>query len=135
MLSSSATGHDRIGVTVPAALSLKDLGGVIGSLQVSITIAPQSAASSAPAISFSTVRVGSTTLSFTPPTQGNTFTAKFDHTLPAGATSLEFLLSGYTYSGRKQDAATYDVTTLITFQERGTTKQLVPGSTITLVKS
>lgn len=134
VLSTVSTAHDRTGVAVPATLSLKDLGGVTGSIGIVLTISPQPAAAAAPAVSFSTVRVGTASVPVSPSTAGNTFTANFSYTLPAGAATLDFLLSGYSYSGRKQDAATYAVTTVITFQERGATKQLTPNSSITLIK-
>jgi hypothetical protein len=56
---------------------------------------------------------------------GNTFT--FSSTLQAGATQLDFTLSGYISSGRKQDSGTFSVTSLITFQQGTETKQLTPG--------
>ena len=78
--------------------------------------------------------MGSATVPLNTSVAGNTFTADFSHTLPAGATTVDFLLSGYSYNGKKQDGAAYAVTTVITFQDRGTTTQLTPGSAITLVK-
>jgi hypothetical protein len=132
--STVSSAHDRSGVSVPATLSLRGLGGVTGSIQVALTISPDPAAAAAPTVSFSTVRVGSASVTVTPSVAGNKFTANFSQTLPAGATTLDFLLSGYSYTGKKQDTATYTVTTLITFQQQGKTVQLNPTSAITLVK-
>ena len=134
---STVTGganHTRTGVVVPTTLSLKDLSGVTGSIRVELTITPAAGQTGAPTISFTTVQLGSTAVSFTPSTTGNTFKAVFTYTLPSGVTSLNFGLSGYTYNGQKKDSGNYTVSTLITFQERGISKQLVPGSSITLVK-
>jgi len=134
MVSTTTGGvnHDRTGVVVPTTLSLRDLGGVTGSIKVELTITPQQAA--APTISFATLQLGSTPVNFTGSTTGNTFKAVFNYTLLAGTTALNFGLSGYTYNGQKKDSGTYSVSTLITFQERGVTAQLVPASSITLVK-
>ncbi|MDQ0767963.1 hypothetical protein QF031_000712 [Pseudarthrobacter defluvii] len=134
---STATGganHTRTGVVVPTTLSLKDLGGVTGLIKVELTIAPQTVQAAAPLISFATVQLGTTPVSFTPSPSGNTFKAVFTYALPTGATALDFGISGYTYNGQKKDSGTYSVTTVITFQERGTTKQLFPGSSINLVR-
>jgi hypothetical protein len=132
--STVSAAHERANVTVPATINLKDLSGVTGSIGVVLTISPQPAVAGAPSVTLSSVRVGATSVTVTPSNAGTTFTANFSYTLPVGATTLDFLLGGYSYSGKKQDEATYAVTTLITIQERGVTKQLTPGSAITLVK-
>ncbi len=114
-------------MTVPATVSLKDLVGVTGNVEVQLTITPKALAIGT--IALSTVHVGSTSLSISK--SGNTFT--FSSTLPAGATVLTFNLSGFIYSAKKQDSGTFDVTSLITFQQGTATKQLKPvGPSITL---
>ena len=129
--STTSSQHNRAGVTVPATLNLKDLGRVSGSITVDFTISPQPAASKAPIVSLATVTVGSQALTFTPSPAGNTFKTSLSYPLPAGATTLAFLLS-YSYGGTKNDTGTYAVTTVITFQEGTTTKQLSSNSSITL---
>jgi hypothetical protein len=130
--STTSSSHHRVGATVPATLRLKDLGGVTGDIRVMLTIQPLPVAPKAPLVSLSTVGVGSFPVVVTPSTTGNTFKAEFSYRLPVGAPTLDFSLSGYSYRGNNQDSATYAVTTLITFQERGATSQLTPGSGITL---
>ena len=116
---------------MPALLSLKNLNGVTGQVSVVLTITPPS---SAPAISFSTVSVGTTTLTVTRP---QTNAAQFSATLPAGATTLDFAFSGYSYTGKKQDAGTYTVTTVITYVQNGISTQMpaAPSTTIVLPKA
>ncbi|WP_142132854.1 hypothetical protein [Arthrobacter sp. SLBN-83] len=132
MTSTVSTAHDRTGMVVPALLSLKNLSGVTGQVRVVLTITPPSSA--APAISFSTVSVGTSTLAITRP-QSNA--AQFSATLPAGATTLDFAFSGYSYTGKKQDSGTYTVTTVITYIQNGISTQMpsAPSTTIVLPKA
>lgn len=130
--STVSTAHDRPGVAVPATLSLVELGGVTGNVEVVLTISP--APQAIGAVTLSLVRVGSTVVPFTLGPAGSPFRATFSWTLPAGATQLAFALSGFSYSGKKQDSGTFNVTTLITFQQGGQTKQLTPSSSIVLPK-
>ncbi|WP_159630941.1 hypothetical protein [Arthrobacter sp. 8AJ] len=132
MTSTVSASHDRIGMAVPALLSLKNLNGVTGDVTVVVTITPP--LSTSPAISFSTVTVGTTALSVSRP-QSNA--AQFKATLPAGATTLDFAFSGYSYTGRKQDTGTYTVSTVITYVQNGTSTQMqsAPTSTIFLPKA
>lgn len=129
--STVSSAHNRTGVTVPAALSLKNLSNVTGEVRVVMTI---SAPSPAPIISFSTVKVGTATPSITRPTATQ---AEFAVALPAGATTLDFAFSEYSYTGKKQDAATYTVTTAITYIQGGTSIQMSapPSSSISLPKA
>jgi hypothetical protein len=125
-------GQDRPSVTVPTTFSLKDLGGVTGSIHVAITISPVTQATGDPALSLSTVKVGAAQVTLNSPnltanslTAGaNTFTANFDYTVPAGTAQVDFAFSGYTYRGLNKDHRTFDMTLLTTFQERGVTTQL-----------
>ena len=132
MTSTVSTAHDRTGMVVPALLSLKNLSGVTGQVRVVLTITPPSSA--APAISFSTVSVGTSTLAITRP-QSNA--AEFSATLPAGVTTLDFAFSGYSYTGKKQDSGTYTVTTVITYIQNGISTQMptAPSTTIVLPKA
>ena len=132
MTSTVSTAHDRTGMVVPALLSLKNLSGVTGQVRVVLTITPPSSA--APAISFSTVSLGTSTLAITRP-QSNA--AEFSATLPAGVTTLDFAFSGYSYTGKKQDSGTYTVTTVITYIQNGISTQMptAPSTTIVLPKA
>ncbi|MGX5714879.1 hypothetical protein [Arthrobacter sp. MAHUQ-56] len=128
MTSTVSTAHDRTGVSVPALLSLKDLQGVTGEITVVVTITPPS--STAPAISFSTVSAGTTSLSVS---RSQSNAAQFKATLPAGASALEFAFSGYSYTGRKQDSGTYTVSTVITYILNGISTQMQPAPSATIV--
>lgn len=133
LLSTVSGGHDRLNVTVPSTLSLRNLDGVTGSISVKFSISPSPTDPAAKTVSLSTVRVGTESVAVTPKTVGNSFEANFSKTVSVGTTSLDFALSGYGFAGKKQDAAAhpnYAVSALVTFQQGGKTVQLSPVFTI-----
>ena len=133
MVSTGGGGpHNRTGMVVPTKLSLRDLTNVTGDVRVIVSITPQT--SPAPTISFSTVKVGTAPVAITRPAANQ---MEFASALPAGTTTLDFTFSDYSYTGKKQDAATYNVTTTITYIQGGKSVQMTPSpsSTITLPKA
>lgn len=134
-MASTQNGHSRTSVTVPTTLSLKNLGSVVGEIEVVITISPQPASATAPTVKLSTVKIGTAPVTVAAGLTGNTSTATFKVTPQTGATELDLTLGGYSYTGKRQDVFTYAVTTVITLQQGAKTVQLTPASTIELVKS
>ncbi|MCT9625590.1 hypothetical protein HWD94_10685 [Pseudarthrobacter equi] len=116
--------HGRTNEVLPARLSLTNLGGLTGEVTVDLKIAPEPASATAPRISFSKVEVGGMQFPFAPPTSGNVFTAKFKSLVPAGATTLIFVLSDYGYTGMKSDSGTYAFTTVISYVKGGVSVQM-----------
>ena len=128
----NGNGHLRSNVAVPVTLSLASLAGVTGLINVVMTISPATPAIGDPSVSFSTVQVGTVSVSPVLVLTGNVFTATFAYALPAGSTQVNFAIGGYTYRGKAGDRRDFQVAAAVTLVQNTKTVSLSPTSTISL---